>query len=130
MSRHGLYQPKVADAHIRTLYQWAKHLDVPMTHLVHALLAHGIERLEQGVENVSEPPAGGYPRKQRKKRRAQYGKNQSERVEILEGHLGDCVFALEGLLTSPDLNLDCLEHATRDAIEVGYERRSSEQNLQ
>jgi hypothetical protein len=22
MSRHGLYQPKIADEHIHTLYQW------------------------------------------------------------------------------------------------------------
>ena len=39
----------------------------------------------------------------------------------LEGLLGDCVFALEALLMSPDLNLDCLEQATRDAIEVAQE---------
>jgi len=47
--------------------------------------------------------------------------NQRERVEILEDLLGDCVFALGVLLTSPDLNLDCLEQATRDAIEVAQE---------
>jgi hypothetical protein len=35
--------------------------------------------------------------------------NQRERVALLEGLLGDCVFALEALLMSPDLNLDCLE---------------------
>ena len=27
MSRHGLYQPKIADEHIRHLYQWAKRLE-------------------------------------------------------------------------------------------------------
>jgi hypothetical protein len=47
--------------------------------------------------------------------------NQRERVALLEGLLGDCVFALEPLLMSPDLNLDCLEQATRDAIEVAQE---------
>jgi hypothetical protein len=47
--------------------------------------------------------------------------NQRERVALLEGLLGDCVFALEALLMSPDLNLDCLEQATRDAIEVAQE---------
>ncbi len=53
--------------------------------------------------------------------------DSSERIEVsareqmLEGLLGDCVFALDALLTSPDLNLDCLEQATRDAIEVARE---------
>jgi len=27
MSQHGLYQPKIADEHIRQLYRWAKRLD-------------------------------------------------------------------------------------------------------
>jgi len=45
----------------------------------------------------------------------------SERAQTLEGLLGDCVFALEALLASPDLNLDSLEQATRDAIEVAHE---------
>ena len=63
MAQHGLYQPKIADAHIRQLYQWAKRLQVPMTHLVNALLAHALIRLEQGVENVSDPPAGAYRRR-------------------------------------------------------------------
>jgi len=57
MAQHGLYQPKIADEHIRQLYQWAKRLQMPMTRLVNALLAHGLLRLEQGVENVTEPPA-------------------------------------------------------------------------
>jgi hypothetical protein len=58
-----VYQPKIADEHIRTLYQWAKRLEMPMTRLVNALLAHGFARLEQGVENVSDPPAGSYRRR-------------------------------------------------------------------
>ena len=66
MAQHGLYQPKIADEHIRQLYQWAKRLQIPMTHLVNALLAHALIRLEQGVENVSDPPAGAY--RQRKTR--------------------------------------------------------------
>ena len=57
MAQHGLYQPKIADEYIRQLYQWAKRLQMPMTRLVNALLAHGLTRLEQGVENVSDPPA-------------------------------------------------------------------------
>ena len=63
MSRHGLYQPKIADAHIRALYQWAKRLEMPMTHLLNALLAHALVRLEQGVENVSEATSATYRRR-------------------------------------------------------------------
>ena len=63
MSQHGLYQPKIADEHIRNLYQWAKRLEVPMTHLLNTLLAHALARLEQGVENVNDPPAGAYRRR-------------------------------------------------------------------
>ena len=63
MAQHGLYQPKIADEHIRQLYQWAKRLDVPMSRLVNALLAYSIERLAQGAEYVSEPPARGSPRR-------------------------------------------------------------------
>jgi hypothetical protein len=66
MAQHGLYQPKIADAHIRQLYQWAKRLQMPMTRLVNALLAHGLTRLEQGGENVSGPPAGAYRRRKRR----------------------------------------------------------------
>ena len=63
MSRHGLYQPKIADEHIRQLYQWAKRLNIPMTHLLNALLEHALERLEQGVENVSEAAPAPYRRR-------------------------------------------------------------------
>jgi len=66
MSQNRLYQPKIADAHVRQLYQWAKRLEIPMTRLVNALLAHALTRLEQGVENVSDPSAKPYRR--RKKR--------------------------------------------------------------
>jgi hypothetical protein len=52
-----MYQPKIADEHIRALYQWAKRLDIPMTRLINALLAHALVRLEQGVENVHESAA-------------------------------------------------------------------------
>jgi hypothetical protein len=63
MSQRGLYQPKIADEHIRNLYQWAKRLEVPMTHLLNTLLAHALARLEQGGESVREPPAGAYRRR-------------------------------------------------------------------
>ena len=45
----------------------------------------------------------------------------STREELMERLLGDCVVAIEALLASPDLNLDCLEQATRDAIEAARE---------
>ena len=66
MARHGLYQPRIADEHIRQLYQWAKRLEIPMTCLVNALLAHALARLEQGIENVSEPPATTYCQRTRR----------------------------------------------------------------
>ena len=71
MSRHGLYQPKIADAHIRTLYQWAKRLDVPMTHLLNTLVAHALVRLEQGVENVHEATPAAYRQRTRRSKEHQ-----------------------------------------------------------
>jgi hypothetical protein len=50
-----MYQPKMKDEHIRQLYQWAKRLNVPMTHLLNTLLEHALVRLEHGVENVRFP---------------------------------------------------------------------------
>jgi hypothetical protein len=77
-----MYQPKIADEHIRTLYQWAKRLEIPMTRLVNRLLAHGLARLEQGVEQVHEPAVNDYARKTtRTKQRARYGTAKSERQE-------------------------------------------------
>ena len=58
-----MYQPKIADEHIRKLYRIAKALNMPMTRLVNRLLEHGIARLEQGVENVSEPVCHDYAKK-------------------------------------------------------------------
>jgi hypothetical protein len=66
MAQRGLYQPKIADEHIRQLYQWAKRLQLPMTRLINALLAHAFIRLEQGVEQVSDPPATTYRRRTRR----------------------------------------------------------------
>ena len=60
MAQRGRYQPQITDEHIRQLYQWAKRLQMPMTRLVNALLDHALTRLEQGVENVSDPPATTY----------------------------------------------------------------------
>ena len=40
---------------------------------------------------------------------------------LLSGLLGDCVVTIEALLASPKLNLDELEQATQDAIEVARE---------
>lgn len=58
-----MYQPKIEDEHIRALYQWAKRLEMPMTRLVNALLAHALVRLEQGAEQVRDPPGRTYRRR-------------------------------------------------------------------
>jgi len=65
MSQRGLYQPRIADEHIRELYHWAKRLEIPMTRLVNALLAQALIRLKQGGESVSDLPAGAYRRRKR-----------------------------------------------------------------
>ena len=69
-----MYSPKIGDDLIPQLYRLAKGLNMPMTRLVNALLAHGIARVEQGIEKVNDILADEYPRKKRTKRRAQYGK--------------------------------------------------------
>src|SRR5437016_459199 len=43
------------------------------------------------------------------------------REQMFEELLGHCVIALEALLASPDLNLDCLEPTTQDAMKVARE---------
>ena len=43
------------------------------------------------------------------------------REQLLEGLLRDCICAIDALLMSPDLNLEGLEQATLDAIEVTRE---------
>jgi len=49
MSQHGLYQPKIADEHIRQLYQWAKRLtDAHGTRLGQCAPRPCIDTLEQG----------------------------------------------------------------------------------
>lgn len=47
--------------------------------------------------------------------------NENNREQLLKGLLRDCASAITALLTSPDLNLDCLEQVTRDAIDVARE---------
>jgi hypothetical protein len=63
MSQQRLYQPKIADEHIRQLYRWAKRLQIPMTHLLNTLIEHALARLEQGIEQVSDPPVKTYSRR-------------------------------------------------------------------
>jgi hypothetical protein len=63
-----MYQPRIEDDHIRALYQWAKRLEMPMTRLVNALLAHALARLEEGAETIQEPAGRAYrPRSTRGK---------------------------------------------------------------
>ena len=65
MSQDRLYQPKIADEHIRQLYQWAKRFEMPMTRLINALLAPALTRLKPGGESVRKPPATTYHRRTR-----------------------------------------------------------------
>ena len=71
MAQSRLYQPRIADEHIRQLDQWGKRLQMPMTCLVNALLAHALTRLEQGGESVSEPPARAYRGRKRRSKEEQ-----------------------------------------------------------
>jgi hypothetical protein len=66
MAQRGLYQPKITDAHIRQLYQWARRLQIPMTRLVNTLLAQGLTQLEQGGETANDPSATTYRRRTRR----------------------------------------------------------------
>ena len=63
MAQRGLYQPKIADEHIRQRHQWAKRLQMPMTRLLNALIEHALVRLEQGAEQVSDSPAKVFRRR-------------------------------------------------------------------
>ena len=93
MAQRGLYQPQIKDEHIRNLYQWAKRLNVPMTHLLNTLIDHALVRLEQGVENVSEAAPTPYRR-----RKPSAGEEQMIR------------FALGRVVATPGA-LRALEHA-------------------
>ena len=64
-----MYQPKIRDDLIPRLYHLAKALNIPMTRLVNHILEHGIVRVEEGEERVSDPATTAY---QRKKRRKEY----------------------------------------------------------
>ena len=66
-----MYSPKIHEELIPQLYRLAKGLHIPMTRLVHALLAQGIERLQQGAVHVDELPVGGSARKKQTKQRSQ-----------------------------------------------------------
>ena len=74
-----MYSPKIREELIPRLYRLARGLNMPMTRVVNALLAHGIARVEEGVENITEPPAGGFRRTQRKKRKAQHSHRARQR---------------------------------------------------
>jgi hypothetical protein len=66
----NVYQPKIRDDLIPRLYRLAKALNIPMTRLVNHILEHGIVRVEEGAENVSEALATDYRRKARRKERS------------------------------------------------------------
>ncbi len=45
VSQKGLYQPKIADAHIRKLYRIAKQHGMKMTQLLNLIVVTAIEEL-------------------------------------------------------------------------------------
>jgi len=55
MSSGGLYQPRIADEHIRKLYHLAKRQGIPMTKLVNLIVAVAIEELECAPDVCDEP---------------------------------------------------------------------------
>ena len=55
MSHRGLYQPRIADQHIRKLYAIAKRQGVPMTKLLNLIVATAIEELEHAPDLCDEP---------------------------------------------------------------------------
>jgi hypothetical protein len=65
----NVYQPKIRDDLIPRLYRLAKALNIPMTRLVNHILEHGIVRVEEGAEHVSETTTTTYHRKKRQKER-------------------------------------------------------------
>ncbi len=56
MSKRGLYQPTIADQHIRKLYRLAKRQHMPMTKLVNLIIAVAIEELEHAPDLCDEVP--------------------------------------------------------------------------
>lgn len=55
MSSRGLYQPQIADEHIRKLYHIAKRYGLKMTKLLNLIVAVAIEELEHAGDVCDEP---------------------------------------------------------------------------
>ena len=55
-----MYQPKIRDDLIPRLYHLAQARGIPMTRLVSQLVEAALEKLEQGVEQVHDPPSEEY----------------------------------------------------------------------
>jgi hypothetical protein len=70
-----VYQPRIRDDLIPRLYRLAQALNIPMTRLVNSILEHGIIRVEQGAENVSDIPTPGYQSTQRRTQRRKGGRD-------------------------------------------------------
>ena len=62
-----MYQPKIRDDLIPRLYRLAKALNIPMTRLVNHILEHGIVRVEEGAERVSDSATTAYQRRKWRK---------------------------------------------------------------
>jgi hypothetical protein len=68
-----VYQPKIRDELIPRLYRQAKALNIPMTHLINHIVEHGITRIEQGAENVSDLATTASRRRERRKGKRHVG---------------------------------------------------------
>ena len=56
MSQKGLYQPKIADVHIRRLYRIAKRQGVTMTMLLNLIVTTALEELDHTGDVCDEAP--------------------------------------------------------------------------
>jgi len=55
VSQKGLYQPKIADEHIRKLYHIAKRQGLKMTTRLNLIVATGLEELDRAPDICDEP---------------------------------------------------------------------------
>jgi hypothetical protein len=76
-----MYSPKIDPALIPRLYRLAKAREMPMTHLVNQLLAHGIAGLEQAAEHISDPPATPFHRQIRTQNRVRTPRERRARKD-------------------------------------------------
>ncbi len=115
-----MQQPPIRDDLLHKLHRIAAAYEMDATKMLNHIVAVALDELDgkQDDYTVCIPVWSEEPRREPEYTRAP---QPPAHTCAFAGLLGDCVFALEVLLASPDLTLDCLEQATRDAIEVARE---------